>query len=201
MRVPAGRPHRNSRRPAADLASLTQALERFDGFFKGVLATPMQQIQINVVRAQAPEAGFTRTGHALLAGVVRVDLAHQEHLVAPAADGFADDFLGAPLAIHLGGVDEGHALVDPQLQCRDFGATPVRVFAHAPGALADDRDGNARQINGAHDNLLMNSRINSVALTGQKGSIEVWLPFAKSPGRTCNAVCRDARGQAPTSKN
>ncbi|MCZ3019038.1 hypothetical protein NYY75_18595, partial [Acinetobacter baumannii] len=74
----------------------------------------------------------------------------------------------------------------------------VRVFTHAPGALADDRHGNTGQINGAHNNLLMSWRINSVALTGQKGSIEVWLAFSKSPGRTCNAVCRHARGQAPT---
>jgi hypothetical protein len=130
-----------------------------------------------------------------------VDLAHQEHLLALAANGLADHAFGAAFAVHFSGINQGHALVDAALQRSDFGAAPVRVFAHAPGALANDWDRNTGQIDGSHDNLLMCSRVNSVAFTGQKGSIEVWLPFAKSPGRACNAVCRNARGQSPTGED
>ena len=51
-------------------------------------------------------------GTPLRAGVVRIDLADQEHLVAPPGDRLADHLLGAALAVHLGGVDQRHAEVD-----------------------------------------------------------------------------------------
>lgn len=48
--------------PPADLARLAQTFEGFNGFFQWVLAAPVQQVQVNVIGAQALKAGFTGTG-------------------------------------------------------------------------------------------------------------------------------------------
>ena len=45
-------------------------------------------------------------------GVVGIDLAHQEHLMAKARQGFADQGFGSAVAIHFGGVDQAQAEFD-----------------------------------------------------------------------------------------
>jgi hypothetical protein len=70
---------------------------------------------------------------------VRVDLADQEDLVAAAGDGLADHFLGAALAIHLGGIDQRHAEVEPEPQRRHHVGVAAARLAHAPGAEPEDR--------------------------------------------------------------
>ncbi|CAI8795829.1 hypothetical protein EMIT0196P_20331 [Pseudomonas chlororaphis] len=140
--------------PAADLAVFAQALEGFHRFFKRVLATPVQQVQIDIVGPQAPQAAVAGLGNAFAAGVVRVHLADQEHPVALAGDGGANHFLRAALGIHLGGIDQTQAPFDTGLQCGNLGVALVALLAHAPGTLANHRDGHARQIECSHGNLL-----------------------------------------------
>src|SRR6266403_733378 len=64
---------------------------------------------------------------------MRVHLAHQEYIVPPAGDGFADNLLRPAIGVHLRRIDEGHAEVDSQTQRGDFAGTVARPLAHAPG--------------------------------------------------------------------
>ena len=57
-------------------------------------------------------------------------------LVAPAGDRIGNDELG--IAIHLGGVDMGHAEIDAALQRRDRALAVAAV--EIPGALPDHGD-------------------------------------------------------------
>src|SRR6201995_562141 len=69
-------------------------------------------------------------------GVARQHLGDEEQFVASTRDGVRDDGFG--VAVHLGGVDMGHAALDAALERRD------RLFAVAaveiPGALPDHGD-------------------------------------------------------------
>ena len=62
-----------------------------------------------------------------------------KQLVAPPFDGLGDDLLGAAFAIELGGVDQRHAEIEPELKRRDLFVEGAPAFAHAPGALAELR--------------------------------------------------------------
>ena len=53
--------------------------------------------------------------------------------------GAGDDLLGAAAAIHLGGVDQGHAEIDPEPHRRRLVGGAAPVLAHMPGPLAERR--------------------------------------------------------------
>jgi hypothetical protein len=76
----------------------------------------------------APQAALAGRLHAAAVGIVGIDFADQEHLVAAAGDRLAHHFLGAALAVHLGGVDQRHAEVQAQAQRRHL------VAARADGS-------------------------------------------------------------------
>ena len=71
--------------------------------------------------------------------VVRIDLADDEELVADAVGGTRDDLFGASAAIHLGGVDQGHAEIDAEPQCRCLFGGMAPVVAHVPSPLPQRR--------------------------------------------------------------
>ncbi|MNH88933.1 hypothetical protein D3C87_1216950 [compost metagenome] len=98
----------------------------------------MQQIQVDVLGLEPVQAALACLWDAFAAGVVRIDLADEEDVVALAGDGLRHDLLGASFGIHLGGVDQGHAQFDALAQGGDFFFLAGVVFAHLPGALADD---------------------------------------------------------------
>src|SRR6185369_9622027 len=60
--------------------------------------------------------------------------------LAPAADRLADQPLGGTVAVHLGGVDQGHAEVDAGLQRGDLRRPAGGLFAHHPGPHAKGRN-------------------------------------------------------------
>ncbi|MCY1382946.1 hypothetical protein D9M69_710250 [compost metagenome] len=70
---------------------------------------------------------------------MRVDLADQEHLIAQAGDGFADDQLGTTLAVHFRRVDQPQPQFDALTQRGDFLAALAGILPHAPGTLANHR--------------------------------------------------------------
>jgi hypothetical protein len=72
----------------------------------------VQQIEIEPVGPQSTQAALARQDGAALGGVLRQHLADQEHVVAPAGYGFADEDFGSPIGIHFGGVDQGHAEIE-----------------------------------------------------------------------------------------
>ncbi len=140
--------------PGADLALFAQALEACHGFRQRKTATPVQQIQVDTFAAQALEAALAGRLHTVQAGIVRVHLADQEHLVTTPGNGFSHHLLGTTLAIHLGAVDQRHAQVQPLTQRRDLARTLLPVFPHAPGTLPDHRYPGTSQFNLAHRQIL-----------------------------------------------
>jgi hypothetical protein len=72
--------------------------------------------------------------------MLRHHLAHQKCLVTPVTERLGYKFFGRALAVHLGGIDHGHAQVDGHLQCGDFIASLLRPFCHPPRALTEDRN-------------------------------------------------------------
>ena len=93
----------------------------------------MQEIAIEPVGLQPRERAFARGDGAAPRGVARQDFRDQEDVVAPAGDGVRDHQLR--IAIHLGGVDMGHAEIDaaPQRGDRALAIAAIDI----PGALPD----------------------------------------------------------------
>jgi hypothetical protein len=104
-------------------------------------AAPVQQVEIDAIRTQPLQAAFAGQHCAAARGVLREHFAHQEYFVAPAADGFGDQFLRGAVTIHLGGIDQRHAEVETRAQRLDFVGAPLAVFPQFPRALA--QGGNA----------------------------------------------------------
>jgi hypothetical protein len=132
--------------PSADPAPIAQVLERLDRLFERDIAAPVQQVAVEVVETEPLEASLARRGGGARAGVVRVDLADDEELVARhraraqrSGERLADDPFGAAFAVHLGGVDDAPAHVDRGANGSDLALSPRRRLAHPPGAEAERR--------------------------------------------------------------
>ena len=76
----------------------------------------MQQVEIEAIRAQALQAALACAQRALVACIGRQHFAHQEDFVAPAGNRLAGEFLGAPAAVHLGGIDVRESQIDAGAQ-------------------------------------------------------------------------------------
>ena len=122
--------------PGADFAGADQFLERGNGFRQRIRSAPVQQITIEPVGFQPLQRTLAGRDGAAPRRVARQDFRDQENLVAPPRDGFGDHQFR--IAIHLGGIDVGHAEIDTPAQRRD------RVLAiplvDIPGALPDHGD-------------------------------------------------------------
>ena len=79
-------------------------------------AAPVQQVQVNGVHSETPQAALASGNRAAARRILRVDLADQKHIAASAANRFADQLFGGALSVHLGGIDQRHAEVDSTLQ-------------------------------------------------------------------------------------
>jgi hypothetical protein len=96
----------------------------------------MQQVEVEMVCTKPPQTGFAGQVQAPGRSVVRIGLADQKHLVPLARDRFPDQLFCSSLAIHFGGIDQGHAQLDPFAQSCDLSGTTKRIFGHHPCALA-----------------------------------------------------------------
>jgi hypothetical protein len=103
-----------------DQAARLQGHERLDGLRERDRPAPVQQVQVQPVRAEPPQAGLAGPGRALAARVVRQHLADQEDLLTPAGDGLTDQYFRVPVRVHLGGVDQVHAGVETMAQRGDL---------------------------------------------------------------------------------
>lgn len=126
--------------PGADLALRFQRLEGLHRLGEGMATAPVQQVELDMVGAEALEAGFTGGDRAGAAGIVGQDLADKEHLVAPSFDRFTDDFLGTAIGIHFRRVDDGHAEIEAGAQACGLLGHRRLAFAHMPGTEAERRD-------------------------------------------------------------
>ena len=126
-----------------DLSGLLERGKCFERLRERLRAAPVQQIEVEAVGLEPLEAALAGRDDAAPRGVVRIDLADQAHLVAPARDRLGDDLLGAAFAVHLGGVDQGDAEIEPELQRGDLGverAAPARPCPRCPGRAPASRD-------------------------------------------------------------
>src|SRR4029077_17215343 len=99
----------------------------------------MQEIKIDMIGLEALQAALAGVDHALLRGVVGQYLADDEEALAGAGGGARDDLLGGAVAVHLGGVDEGHAEFDAELQGGLLVGGAAALLAHMPSAQAKGR--------------------------------------------------------------
>ena len=120
----------------ANLALRLQGHKGFDRLGEGHVTTPMEQVKIKTVDAQALQAALAGKLRGFAPGVVGIDLADQKNPVASAANRLTDELFGRPVAVHFGGIDQRHAEVDALLQGRNFLAAPGRILADLPGAHA-----------------------------------------------------------------
>ncbi len=124
-----GGEHRGA--PVADEAALDEGAEGLDGLLDRCgRVGPVQLVEVDVVGAEAAEALLARRGDPRRRQALALDrrlhreadLGGQHDLVATARDGPADQLLGHPVAVGVGGVDQvdapveggvddGHALV------------------------------------------------------------------------------------------
>ena len=103
----------------ANLALGFQLFKSGHGLGQRRMAAPVQQVQINAIHPQALTALLESTQHALAAGVHGQHLADQKRLRLqrrPVPQGIANQLLGQAVAIHLGRVYHGHALLQPGQQ-------------------------------------------------------------------------------------
>src|SRR6185436_3159758 len=91
------------------------------------------------VGLQAFQAALAGRRHALFRRVVRVDLRNEEHFIAPPADRLAHQFLGAPVAVHLRGVDQRGARIEAGAQRGDLLGALRAHIADVPGTEAERR--------------------------------------------------------------
>ena len=96
----------------------------------------MQKIAIEPIGVQPLQRALASRDRAAPRGVARQHLRNQENVIAPAGDGVGDDQLG--IAIHLRGVDMGHAEIEATPQRGDCALAIAAV--DIPGALPDDGD-------------------------------------------------------------
>ena len=69
------------------------------------------------------------SNRSLGARVVWQDLADEEDLITMIGDGLADELLRGAIAVHLGGVDQCHAQVEPEAECGDLVLATCRRLA------------------------------------------------------------------------
>ncbi len=103
----------------------------------------MQQVEVQPIGPQAFQAGLARALQAPAPGVLRIDLADQEDLLADPGQRLAQQALGLAFAVHLSGVDQGHSQFDAQPEGGHLLAALALAFAHTPSSLAQGGDGSS----------------------------------------------------------
>src|SRR3712207_6104631 len=103
-----------------DLSRLDEILHRPDGLLDGHIAVhSVLVVEVYRVHAEPPERGVARLLYVLRLAVdadpapvlapLVAELGGEDDLVAPVRDGFADEPLVGERAVHVSGVEEGHA--------------------------------------------------------------------------------------------
>ena len=111
-----------------------------------MLARPVQEIAIKVVRAQPFQTSLTRCDYALSRRVVRIHLTDDVDFFAcgrRVGHRAANHFFSSAVAIHFCRINQGYATLNCGFDHRDFRLRRRRALAHAPGADAEAGDWSA----------------------------------------------------------
>src|SRR6185437_6750222 len=103
----------------------------------------MQQIEVEMVGAQAPEARLAGTCDALSRDFVGLDLGNQVDAITLSGNRFVDEFLGAAAAVIARGIDQRHAERNARAQRLLLNLSRMPSLTEMPATLAERRDGNA----------------------------------------------------------
>ncbi len=164
--VPVGHGERLHQLPAAvvrrahvaDLAVAQERVERLQRLVERRLAVPLVHlVEVDVVGPEPPQARLAR-GDQVVAREPRVvrPVAHRhtrlgrdQRAIAPPLQGLADDLLGQPARVHVGGVDEVDTAVEAEVdlagRARDVGrADGGEVVAAAEGHRAERERGDSQ---------------------------------------------------------
>jgi hypothetical protein len=138
--------------PAPNFSGGSKFFERFDSFAeRDVIFSPMQQVKIDRIGAQASQTALTRFWQFRARCIVRVRFRNDEHAVALTRNCVRHNFFCAAITVHYRCIDQGHPELDSEMQSQDFIAMRMLVLAHAPRALAQSWDALAsRDGNGFH---------------------------------------------------
>ncbi len=112
-----------------------QFIECGDGFLQRIRSTPMQQVAVEAIRLQPFQRTLASRDRAAPRCIARQHFRDQKNIVAPVSNGFGNHQLG--VAIHLGGVDVGHAEIDAAAKRGDRSRAVSAI--DVPGALPDHR--------------------------------------------------------------
>jgi len=94
-------------------------------------------IQVTELEQTSGTLAFASQDGFLAGRVVRVNLADQKNLIAPARDCFANEFLGSAFSIHLRGIDESCAETEPEPKRSYFFCPRCLVLSHHPSTQAE----------------------------------------------------------------
>ncbi len=103
-------------------------------------AWPVDQVQVQVVHAQAAQAVFAAAQHVSVLQMLGGDLGSDEKRRARRihfTDDLAEQFFGVPGGIRLGGIEVGVAQFQGRTQRQPGALVGGRVVADPPGAKAD----------------------------------------------------------------
>src|SRR5580704_12901306 len=121
--------------PGKNLPVLPQLFEGRYGFLKRISAAPVQEVTIQAIRLEPTQRSFASRNRCTPGGILRKNLRHQEHFVAPPGNRLTNQPLDAARAVHLRGIDVLHADIEAQAQSGD---NRSRIFVVVvPGSLAD----------------------------------------------------------------
>ena len=123
----------------ADRALGEQGLEAGKHLLEPGAPAPMQKIEIDAVGLEPLQASLAGGDGAGPRRVLRLDLAHDEAVVAASFDRRGNDLLGTALRVKLGRVDQRHAEIETQSESRDLLVERAPALTHPPGALAELR--------------------------------------------------------------
>src|SRR5579872_3135701 len=111
----------------------------------------MEQVKVDAIGAKPLQAALAGGGNASPRCVRRQNLADNENSVALPGDRLTDQFLGAAVAVHFGGVDQSYAEINAAFEGGDGFRLMSAALAHHPGAQAERRHRLAtRQGDGFH---------------------------------------------------
>src|SRR5690242_4333725 len=100
----------------------------------------MQKIKIQGIDAESFAAAFACLWHFPARRIVRINFRNYKDAWSLFLNRFAYNLFRATIPVHLCGVDQTHAELNSQTECRNLTRAFAFAFAHVPRALAKRRN-------------------------------------------------------------